>query len=102
MALINRHGTAILDRPHTSYSITFKEQTIRRVLVKNEAIYQVALDLVLKNNPINLIIMPKMTSHPRRNVEHNVYSHQKLTEFLITAKKYNIRAYTYFKILSST
>ena len=52
LALINRHGTAILDRPYTSYSIAFKEQAIRRVLVKNEAIYQVALDLGLKNKGI--------------------------------------------------
>ncbi|WP_423788784.1 transposase [Lactobacillus apis] len=49
LALINRHGTAILDRPYTSYSIAFKEQAIRRVLVKDEAIYQVALDLGLKS-----------------------------------------------------
>ena len=48
LALINRHGIAILDRPYTSYSIAFKEQAIRRVLVKGEAIYQVALDLGLK------------------------------------------------------
>ena len=49
LALINRYGTAILDRPYASYSISFKEQAIRRrVLVKDEAIYQVALDLGLK------------------------------------------------------
>ena len=44
LALINRYGTAILDRPYTSYSIAFKEQAIKLVLVKNEAIYQVALE----------------------------------------------------------
>ena len=52
LALINRHGTAILDRPHTSYSVAFEKQAIRQVLVKNEAIYQVALDLGLKNKRI--------------------------------------------------
>ena len=53
LALINRYGTAILDRPYASYSISFKEQAIRRwVLVKDEAIYQVALDLGLKNKVI--------------------------------------------------
>ena len=52
LALINRHGIAILDRPYTSYSIAFKEQVIRRMLVKNEAIYQVSLDLGLKNKGI--------------------------------------------------
>lgn len=50
--LINCHGTDILDLPYTSYSIAFKEQANRWVLVKDEAIYQVALDLGLKNKVI--------------------------------------------------
>lgn len=55
-----------------------------------------------KNNPVTKIIMPKNTSRPRRDIEHNVYTRNELRAFLEAAKKYNIRAYTYFKLLSST
>ena len=50
LALIQRHGLAILDQPYTEYSLEFKKQAIIRVLVKHEPAYQVALDLGLKSN----------------------------------------------------
>ncbi|MBC6355769.1 site-specific integrase [Lactobacillus helsingborgensis] len=56
----------------------------------------------VEQNPIRKIIMPNKTSRPRRDIEHNVYSKQELEEFLAAAKKYDITAYTYFKLLSST
>ena len=54
------------------------------------------------NNPVRLIILPAKTSRPRRDVENNVYSRQELELFLNTAKDYNLRVYTYFKLLAST
>ena len=53
-------------------------------------------------NPVGSIIMPVKTSRPRRNVEDNVYSRKELELFLQVAKEYNLRAYTYFKLLAST
>ena len=50
LALIQRHGLAILDQPYTEYSLEFKKQAIIRVLVKHEPAYQVTLDLGLKSN----------------------------------------------------
>lgn len=54
------------------------------------------------SNPVNSIIMPSKTSRPRRDIEDNVYTRQELETFLKVAKNYNLRAYTYFKLLSST
>lgn len=54
------------------------------------------------NNPVNSIIMPAKTSRPRRNITDNVYTRAELETFLKIAKNYNLRAYTYFKLLSST
>ena len=71
--LINRHGTAILDRPYTSYSITFREQAIKRVLVKDEAIYQVALDLGQKNKGI----LANWLRQYREN-RYNIITHKKV------------------------
>lgn len=56
----------------------------------------------VKDNPVKRILMPKKTSRPRRDVEHNVYTRQELSAFLAAAKEYNITIYTYFKLLSST
>ena len=50
IALIQRHGLAILDQPYTEYPLELKKQAIIRVLVKHEPAYQVALDLGLKSN----------------------------------------------------
>lgn len=66
LALIRRYGITILDRPYTSYSIAFKEQAIRRALVKDEAIYQVALDLKLKS--------PGMLANWLRQYRENGYN----------------------------
>ena len=70
--LINRHGTAILDRPYTSYSIAFKEQAIRQRMVKDEAIYQVAHVLGLKNKGI----LDNLLCQYREN-GYNVVNHKK-------------------------
>lgn len=53
-------------------------------------------------NPVKNIIMPAKTSRPRRNIDDNVYSRSELNTFLKAAKDYNLRAYTYFKLLAST
>lgn len=56
----------------------------------------------VKDNPVKRIIMPKKTSRPRRDIEHNVYSRVELENFLKAAKDCGIRPYTYFYLLSST
>lgn len=56
----------------------------------------------VKENPVKRIIMPKKTSRPRRDIRKNVYTRQELEDFLAAAQKYSLRAYTFFKILSST
>ncbi|WEV36263.1 site-specific integrase [Lactobacillus sp. ESL0677] len=56
----------------------------------------------VQDNPVKRIIMPKKTSRPRRDVKHNVYTRKELTDFLTAAEEYGLRAYTYFKIISST
>ena len=45
LALIDRHGLAILDQPFTAYPSNFKEQALRRIIVDHEPLYHVALDL---------------------------------------------------------
>ena len=72
LALINGHGTAILNRPYTSYSIAFKEQAIRQRMVKDEAIYQVAHVLGLKNKGI----LDNLLCQYREN-GYNVVNHKK-------------------------
>ena len=49
LALIDRHGLAILDQPFTAYTSNFKEQALRRIIVNHESLYHVALDLGLKS-----------------------------------------------------
>ncbi|WP_423788798.1 hypothetical protein [Lactobacillus apis] len=36
LALIDRHGLAILDQPFTTYTSNFKEQALRRIIVDHE------------------------------------------------------------------
>lgn len=45
LALINRHGLAILDQPYTTYTSDFKEQALKRIIVDHEPPYHVALAL---------------------------------------------------------
>ncbi|WP_322555881.1 IS3 family transposase [Lactobacillus sp. PV034] len=45
--LIDRHGINILDRSSSAYTIEFKEEAIRRVLINNEIAQHVSLDLAL-------------------------------------------------------
>lgn len=45
--MIDMHGLEVLDKPHASYSVEFKEKAIGRVLAGNEAIYRISLDLAL-------------------------------------------------------
>ncbi len=49
LALIDRHGLAILDQPYTAYTSNFKEQALKRIIVDHEPLYHVALDLGLKS-----------------------------------------------------
>ncbi|WP_317638217.1 IS3 family transposase [Lactobacillus xylocopicola] len=72
LAPIKRHGLVILDQPYTSYSIAFKAQAIRRVLVKHESTYQVSLDLELKSSGM----LANWLRQYREN-GYNVVNHQK-------------------------
>lgn len=102
-------GNSYMDKIESKKIQKFADHKAKQIVKYKEVVrllgtlfeYGIRLGYV-KNNPVNLIMMPKKTSRPRRDIEHNVYSRQELTEFLIAAKKYSIRAYTYFKILSST
>ena len=49
LALINRHGLAILDQTYITYTNNFKEQALKRIIVDHESLYHVALDLGLKS-----------------------------------------------------
>lgn len=75
----------------------------KTVLLQLSTLFEYAIRLgYAKANPVKRIIIPKNTTRPRRDIEHNVYSRTELQDFLNAAKKYNNRAYTYFKLLSST
>ena len=50
LALIDRHGLAVLDQPFTAYTSNFKKQALRRLIVNHEPLYHVALDLGLKKS----------------------------------------------------
>ena len=63
--------------------------------------YGIRLNYV-SENPLKRIIIPKKTSRPRRDTEHNVYTRDELNQFLEVAKEYGLVQYTYFKLLSAT
>lgn len=63
--------------------------------------YGIRLNYV-SENPLKRIIIPKKTSRPRRDTEHNVYTREELNQFLEVAKEYGLVQYTYFKLLSAT
>lgn len=63
--------------------------------------YGIRLNYV-SENPLKRIIIPKKTSRPRRDTEHNVYTRDELNQFLEVAKDYGLVPYTYFKLLSAT
>ena len=50
LALIGRHGLAILDQPFTAYTSNFKEQALRRIIVEHEPARRVSIDLGLKSS----------------------------------------------------
>ena len=50
LALIDRHGLAILDQPFTAYTSNFKEQTLRRIIVEHGPVKRVSIDLGLKSS----------------------------------------------------
>ena len=50
LALIDRHGLAILDQPFTTYTSNFKEQALRRIIVEHESTRRVSIDLGLKSS----------------------------------------------------
>ncbi|WP_308444378.1 IS3 family transposase, partial [Lactobacillus delbrueckii] len=52
VALLQRHGEGILDRPQQKYTADFKLAAIDRVLLGGEALRQVSLDLGLTNTGI--------------------------------------------------
>ena len=52
VALLQRHGEGILDRPQQKYTYDFKLAAIDRVLLGGEALRQVSLDLGLTNQGI--------------------------------------------------
>ena len=49
LKLIDHYGINILDRSYSAYTIEFKEEAIRRVLINNEIAQHVSLDLALPN-----------------------------------------------------
>ncbi|WP_423788783.1 hypothetical protein [Lactobacillus apis] len=49
LALIDRHGLAILDQPFTAYTSNFKVQALRRIIVEHEPARRVSIDLGLKS-----------------------------------------------------
>ena len=49
LALINRHGLAILDQPYTTYTSNFKERALKRIIVDHEPVDRVSLDWGLKS-----------------------------------------------------
>ena len=44
LALINRHGLAILDQPFTTYTSNFKERALKRIIVDHESVDRVSLE----------------------------------------------------------
>ena len=50
LALIDRHGLAILDQPYIAYTSNFKEQALRRIIVEHEPARRVSIDLGLKSS----------------------------------------------------
>ncbi|WP_348635629.1 IS3 family transposase [Lactobacillus sp. ESL0701] len=66
IALIEMHGFKILDQPHARYSLEFKEQAIKRIIVNQEAIYGVSVELGLKT--------PSMLTNWVRSFKENGYN----------------------------
>ena len=50
LALIGRHGLAVLDLPFTAYTSNFKEQALKRIIVEHEPVRRVSIDLGLKSS----------------------------------------------------
>ena len=50
LALVNRHGLAILDQPFTNYTSNFKEQALKRVIVDHVVISGEWIELEDINN----------------------------------------------------
>ena len=102
-------GSQYMDKIQVKAVQKFADDKANEIVKYNDVVRQLgtlfehAIRLgYVKDNPVNRILMPKKTSRPRRDVEHNVYTRQELFAFLAAAKEYNITAYTYFKLLSST
>ena len=72
LALVNRHGLAILDQPFTTYTSNFKEQTLKRIIVDHETINQVSIDLGLKS----IGMLSNWLREYRKN-GYNVVNHKK-------------------------
>lgn len=64
--------------------------------------YAIALDY-MNVNPLMRVIIPNKTSRPHRDTKSNYYdSSQQVSQFLDIAKKYDMTAYVFFKLLVST
>ena len=50
LALIGRHGLAVLDQSFTAYTSNFKEQALKRIIVDHEPARRVSIDLGLKSS----------------------------------------------------
>ena len=80
VALLQRHGEGILDRPQQKYTCDFKLAAIDRVLLGGEALRQVSLDLGLTNHGIlanwlrsfkenGYTVITKKKGRPRKNAQ---------------------------------
>ncbi|WP_052724683.1 hypothetical protein [Lactobacillus melliventris] len=63
MALIDRHGLAILDQPFTAYTSNFKEQALRQIIAEHEPVERVSIDLGLKSSGM----LPNLLREYRKN-----------------------------------
>ena len=72
LALVDRHGLAILDQPFTTYTSNFKEQALKRVIVDHESLYHVSLDLGLKSRGM----LSNWLREYRKN-GYNIVNHKK-------------------------
>lgn len=70
LALINRYGTAVLERLHTHYPTDFKKWAFRLVLFKEETTYQIILDLGLKSRGILVNWLRQYRENEYKAVNH--------------------------------
>lgn len=107
--VIPSFGNQYIDKITVAELQKWADQKAKQIVKYRDAInefnaifeYGIRLNYV-QENPLKRIIIPKKTSRPRRDTEHNVYTRDELNHFLQAAKEYGLVPYTYFKLLSST